>query len=71
MRLVHTEEEQNEQVEPSYPYYEEIQDIESQEIVSTIPTAISSSQEVEALFQMDHNTLMFVAQGGMNKPMPS
>ena len=40
-------------------------------MVSTILVVASSYQEVETLYQMDHNTLMCIAQVGMNKPMPS
>ena len=29
----------------------------------------SSSQDIETSYQMDHNTLMFIAQGGMSRPM--
>ena len=72
VRLVHTEEESNEQaLVPSYPYYEESQSERNLDMFSTLLAIASSSQEIEALYQMDHNILMFIAQGEMNKPMPN
>ena len=72
MRLVHTEEETNEQVlVPTYPYYEESQGERLQDTYTSILAIASSSQEMETSYQMDHNTLIFIAQGGMGKPMPN
>ena len=72
VRLVHTEEETNEQaLVPTYPYYEESQQERLQDPYTSIPATASSSQEMETSYQMDHNTLMFIAQGGMGKPMPN
>ena len=71
MRLVHIEEETNEQaLVPTYPYYEESQEERLQETDTSIPATASSSKELETSYQMDHNTLMFIAQGDMGKPMP-
>ena len=70
VRLVHTKEENNEQaLVPSYPYYEENSEERLQDTFTSLPSTASSSQELEASYQMDHNTLMFIAQGGMGKPM--
>ena len=72
IRLVHTEEEPNEQdLVRTYPYYEESQSEQPSDVFSTLPASTSSSEEIEASYQMDHNTLMFIAQGGMSKPMPN
>ena len=72
MRVVHTKEETNEQaLVLTYPYYEESQVERLQDTYTSIPTIASSSQEMETSYQMDHNTLMFIAQGGMGKPVPN
>ena len=72
VRLVHTEEENHEPaLVPSYPYYEESPEERQQDTYQSIPATTSSNQELEASYQMDHNTLMFIAQGGMGKPMPN
>ena len=73
VRVVHNEEEPNEQaLVPTYPYYEERQSERPSKMFSTLPaTASSSHQDIETSYQMDHNTLTFIAQGGLNKPMPN
>ena len=40
-------------------------------MMSILPATTSSSQEIDTSYQMDHNTLMFIAQGGMSKSMPN
>ena len=72
MRLVHTKEEQNGQaLIPTYPYYKKSQSEQPSKMLSKLLAIASSSQDIETSYQMDHNTLMFIAQGGMSKPMPN
>ena len=72
VRLVHTEEETNKQaLVPTYPYYEESQGERPQDMYTSLLATTSSSKDIETSYQMDHSTLMFIAQGGMGKSMPN
>ena len=72
MRLLHTKEEENEQaLVHVYPYFEEIQEEMSYANMQMIPRHSSFVPEMEILYQMDHKILMFIANNGMGRPMPT
>ena len=41
------------------------------EIALDMPTTTSRIPKLDTLYQMDHNTLMFIENGGMRKPIPN
>ena len=71
LRLVQPDEEGYEQaLVPMPPYYEEKPDVGYTENTQTFPMpSLSHLSEVETSYQMDQNTLMFIANGGIGRPM--
>lgn len=71
VRIVTPEEEGNDRaMVPVHPYFEEIPNEAahaSMQMVQEQPYA----PEMEASYQMDHNTLMFIANNEMGRPPPA
>ena len=70
VRIVIPEEENNDRaIVPVQPYCEEIPDEMAYANTQMVQDP-SYAPEMEASYQMDHNTLMFIANNGMGRPSP-
>ena len=70
VRIVTPEEEGNGRaMVPVQPYFEEIPDKTAYANMQMVQDP-SYAPEMEASYQMDHNTLMFIANNGMGRPLP-
>ena len=72
-RVVTPEEEGNDRaIVPSHPYFKEIphEAATAHASMQMVPER-SYAPEMEGSYQMDHNTLMFIANNGMGRPPPA
>ena len=70
VRIVTPKEEGNDRaIVPVQPYFEEIPDETAYTNMQMVQDP-SYAPEMEASYQMDHNTLMFIAYNGMGRPPP-
>ena len=70
VRIVQPEDGENEQaLVPAYPYYEEDPTLAIIENNHMIPPQMLAMPKMEASYQMDHKTLMFIAKGSANRPL--
>ena len=71
VRIVSPEEEGNDRaIVPVQPYSEESHDKTAYSQMQMVQDP-TYAPETEASYQMDHNTLMFIANQGMGRPMPN